>query len=218
MNKAIETHPTILEKSLPICAGSLTPLNSKSAEPLPKRKRSRFPSRPYIRWMTPEWVERFKQMLLEGNSRGAIAAILSKELGEKITRNMIVSICHRAGLRQSDLGLAAPKVRVAANSEPRSPALEEPRRRLAFARLEAVALHEPKEVDLSGVPLLKLKPNACRYETSGSHIRSNFRFCGEPVKEGSSFCAHHHRICYTPPAARKLPANSKGRLYSTATR
>lgn len=45
------------------------------------------------------------------------------------------------------------------------------------------------------IPMLELKENDCRFPYGDTD--KSFRFCGAPREKGSSYCGHHHHICYT---------------------
>jgi hypothetical protein len=47
-----------------------------------------------------------------------------------------------------------------------------------------------------GVRLLDLQVHHCRY------MISETRFCGERKRNGSSYCADHHKLCWTPQRKR----------------
>lgn len=46
--------------------------------------------------------------------------------------------------------------------------------------------------------LVELEDNDCRFPFG----EGPFLFCGDPVQGKSSYCAHHHAICYSPPHHR----------------
>ncbi len=45
--------------------------------------------------------------------------------------------------------------------------------------------------------LLDLGPNDCRFPFSDPN-KADFRFCGAPVKRGSSYCETHNALCWLP--------------------
>ncbi len=47
------------------------------------------------------------------------------------------------------------------------------------------------------VPMMKLSRYSCRYVVNHGEVKS-FLFCNARVKDGSSYCPHHHAICYVP--------------------
>lgn len=53
--------------------------------------------------------------------------------------------------------------------------------------------------------LLELEDNDCRFPFG----EGPFLFCGDPVQGRSSYCAHHHDICWD----RVRPVVAKARVY-----
>jgi hypothetical protein len=49
-----------------------------------------------------------------------------------------------------------------------------------------------------GIPLTMLRRKGCKYAINDSNDPSKHLFCGETVKEMSSYCEEHHGICYVP--------------------
>lgn len=47
------------------------------------------------------------------------------------------------------------------------------------------------------VPMMKLARFSCRYVVSGVDAKS-FLFCNAKARDNSSYCPHHHAICYVP--------------------
>lgn len=48
----------------------------------------------------------------------------------------------------------------------------------------------------------ELTPKTCRYP-HGDGVP--YAFCGQPVRDGSPYCAHHHAIVYIPASNRRPP-------------
>jgi GcrA cell cycle regulator len=46
-----------------------------------------------------------------------------------------------------------------------------------------------------GIKLFNLTKKQCRYP-HGEAVP--YAFCGQPIREGSSYCPHHHRLAYHP--------------------
>jgi GcrA cell cycle regulator len=59
--------------------------------------------------------------------------------------------------------------------------------------------------DFLGVELFDLTPKQCRYPHGDA---APYTFCGQPIREGSSYCEHHHRLAYHPamPGRRVSPS------------
>lgn len=49
-----------------------------------------------------------------------------------------------------------------------------------------------------GIPLTMLRRKGCKYAINDSNDPTGHLFCGEIVKEMSSYCEEHHGICYVP--------------------
>jgi GcrA cell cycle regulator len=57
-------------------------------------------------------------------------------------------------------------------------------------------LPEPEARNLTFADLEK---NDCRYAVTADHP---MLFCGQTKADGSSYCDHHHHVCWMPPQAR----------------
>ena len=53
------------------------------------------------------------------------------------------------------------------------------------------------------VPITELGPRECRYAVNDAGPGGEHLFCGAPVKPGSSYCAAHHGVVYSPAPPRK---------------
>lgn len=67
-------------------------------------------------------------------------------------------------------------------------------------REEELIVAEPVKTD--HVRLIHLTPRSCRYIVSGNNAKE-FLFCNAPKRDGSSYCADHHKLCYVPMSAPK---------------
>jgi len=54
------------------------------------------------------------------------------------------------------------------------------------------------EITASSITLADLGPHDCRYPFGDRDIT----FCGQPQKDGSSYCPTHHAICWVKPIPR----------------
>lgn len=59
-----------------------------------------------------------------------------------------------------------------------------------------------------GVSFFDLEPQHCRFP-KGDGIAATY--CGQPVQGESSYCAHHHALCYTKPDPRPRKVFIPGR-------
>ncbi|MGU3495909.1 GcrA family cell cycle regulator [Xanthobacteraceae bacterium A53D] len=156
---------------------------------------------------------RIRDLWLEGHSAGQIASRVGTEFGQHRTRNSIIGIINRMGIRRAAgmkrstrdartaNGQAADK---AARSKPASAkgaALP------AAAPLEIVSIVAPAPVMPvvdGGIPLIGAPNAACRYWVSGQG--ATLMVCGATVRPGSSYCPCHHGTAYVPPERRSRRA------------
>lgn len=111
--------------------------------------------------------------------------------GIHVSRNSIMGIVFRAGLSLPSEEITRRIVRVA-NSRERSVA--SPRPSKPRPQLQVI----PAEVVPLGLRLLDLESHHCRYAFGDS----GFTFCGNDVREKSSYCPFHHALVWVPPMKR----------------
>ena len=162
---------------------------------------------------TDERVEQLKKLWADGLSASQIAA----ELGG-ITRNAVIGKVHRLGLsgRTKAPSSSAPRPR-----KPRAThMLRVSRPAIRGNTALAQAFSYDYETDAEPAPvenvipmgqrrtLLELNEQTCRWPV-GDPTSPDFYFCGGSAVTGLPYCAHHSRIAYQPPAARrdKRPAS-----------
>src|SRR5262245_23301050 len=124
---------------------------------------------------TDERVGLLKQLwTVEGKSAGQISTIMG------ITRSAVIGKVHRLGLGGGDHQI------VQSFKPPKKPPPPppEPKRRIAIKPLPFLA-----------VPLLKLKPDQCRYPDEAEN-GPPYSFCGQPTNGTTPYCPHHHRVVY----------------------
>jgi GcrA cell cycle regulator len=144
---------------------------------------------------TEDRVERLKELWDKGRSCSIIAA----ELGG-VTRNAVIGKVCRLGLPKRITVQRSTRMRGKGRST-----------RVLFrpvAYCEVVTA--PKCPEHIGLSLLELKDgpiSQCRY-IHGNGRGDPYTFCAQPVREGSSFCEFHHRLCWvkSPPRAPKTSA------------
>jgi hypothetical protein len=69
----------------------------------------------------------------------------------------------------------------------------------------ASIVHAPKAQDHLGLSLLELKDGVisqCRF-IHGDNTETPYTYCGQPARDGSSYCGFHHRLCYHKPDPTK---------------
>jgi GcrA cell cycle regulator len=157
---------------------SLPPTTPSGVERDPPPRNSRNP-----RWPC-EQIERLKALWDEGRLS---ASQMAHRLG--ISRSAVLGKVHR-------MGLATHKVKQQA--KPPKPA-PKAKKQLPPA-MPTLELPPPPEPPFVGIVFDELTPNSCRYPQGDGP----FVFCGQPKQDGSSYCAHHHRICYVPLSRRPI--------------
>lgn len=75
--------------------------------------------------------------------------------------------------------------------------------------------YKPKTVEVASldIRLVDLEPAQCRFACT--RVDDEWRFCGHPVKAGSSYCADHHSLAWTP---RKAPVVQRPHYRETRRR
>ena len=153
-----------------------------------------------------ERVEQLKKLWEAGLSASQIAA----ELGN-VTRNAVIGKVHRLGLsgRAKTPSSAAPrprKVRPAQQMMRVSRPVSRGNTALAQAfevEIEADPIAHDNVVPMSQrLTLLELNESTCHWPV-GDPSNPEFFFCGGKALTGLPYCAHHSRIAYQPPAARR---------------
>lgn len=137
-------------------------------------------------WMTEPIVERISALVKDGMSATDIAWTLAREFNVQPTRNAVIGVIHRKGLRR---GAAAVPQRHSKSKSSEPTALQR------FAR-RAAPTSTPKD-DLR-IPLgqrcgiLGLTLSTCRWP-EGDPQRDDFYYCGALVLSGEVYCVSHCR-------------------------
>ncbi len=123
--------------------------------------------------------QRCEELWNGGYSAAVIARMLNEEFSLSITRNAVIGRVNRRKLPPRKVGRRKGKTS-------RWPSLRKrhDNSRVIFAKLAS----EPEPLKIS---VFELKANHCRF------MRDEF-YCGHPTVNGSSWCEHHYRICFTP--------------------
>lgn len=159
-------------------------------------------------------VEKLRGLLAEGCS----ASMAAEEIG--CTRNAVIGIAARrkiafAGAATGSLRDRMQRVRTrrgpgkaSAVCKQRLPPAAAAPQPAALAPVEPLFV---KSLWLSPQGPVKLpdflRAGDCRYPF-GDVLQEDFGFCGAARREGSPYCAGHHRLCYVP----RAPARRFGRL------
>jgi GcrA cell cycle regulator len=142
------------------------------------------------------WTAEEDEKIREWWAQGKTYADIAGELG--LTIGSVAGHAHRMGLRDSMRAKKEPAKRS-------NPGVYKPwseRKHYYQKKLVPMA----PELDSRNLPLAELENNECRYPVTDD---APFLFCGQPQAEGSSYCAHHHHLCWTPPRAREREARPR---------
>jgi GcrA cell cycle regulator len=137
---------------------------------------------PSFEW-TSEHVEEIKVMAGGGKSADQIAVHLG------ITKNMVIGKMVRMGSPLSTLQPLRPKRQREGRAKTKLPD------HLKSFRLRPRPILDPSitpEPNALNIPFLNLTANHCRWPTHGDGQPAIY--CGHPKDDGSSYCAHHHRV------------------------
>jgi hypothetical protein len=161
-------------------------------------------ARPTITW-TDELKAKVRD-LYATRSNSQIAAILRKEDGLMVTRNSVIGVVHRMGLR-------IPKVKIKSSPKPR---VAKPERRPTTRIVRcngnstAVRIHRTTTSDLRPVRCVEvvplhltfdeLKPSSCRYIYG--ETPSEYTYCGHEQIDECSWCFDHKALCFVAPKQR----------------
>ena len=115
------------------------------------------------------------------------ATEVSRELQIRYTKNSVIGLWHRLGLKRGQRPVIASEGQ---------PTRKGPARNMA--RIPAYMPDEPMEPDENapGVSILDLTLSSCRWPLWGDRARPNAhtsRYCGEPALTGRSYCACHRK-------------------------
>lgn len=127
---------------------------------------------------TDERVSQLKELWALGASCSQIAAKIGG-----ISRNSVIGKANRLGLERRKVVKSAPKPKGRRKWKPKRPVMD---------------LFEDTlpPIDFIGIQFAETNQFTCMYpEGDGSHML----FCGQPRKDGSSYCPTHYRLCHQKP-------------------
>lgn len=133
-----------------------------------------------------------------------IAEVLNRRFGTAYSRNAVIGRAHR-------LKLPARKSPIKPKPEAVAPKAKKTDRLRVGPGAQVQAInrgpktsgdgYKPKTVDVASldIRLVDLEPMQCRFAC----VRADdeWRFCGHPVKAGSTYCESHHSLCWNPRVA-----------------
>ena len=138
------------------------------------------------KWWTDERCARLKELWLAGVKMRLCAAALGTTVGSVAGRLDRMGLYHNSSRPKPE-----PKVRT------KRPVPWSERKKYYQNRARPTPM--AKEPDSRNLTFVQLEQNDCRYPVTAD---SPFLFCGNPQAEGSSYCAHHHHMCWVAPKAR----------------
>lgn len=166
---------------------------------------------PTIHWRSLNRDQKTALILSHGTRempRGDIAAAIAASGVEGVSKNVVIGHAHRwiphwkMSPRQKNDMLARRAKAMSREAEERPRPKAERRNPVIASRLarEAQRVSTVSQVIEEAEPPLMLaledlERNSCRY-IYGDPKRSDYGFCGHPKREGSPYCAAHHRICH----------------------
>lgn len=146
---------------------------------------------------TEEATAILKRLAHEGKSASAIAEALGLA-----SRNAVIGKANRIGVRLNGGGRAGPALagaRPAAAAPRAGSAVGRARERTTKPAFAEVAPGEMRRVKLN-----EIRQSVCRWPL-GDPASGDFAYCGLTSTRGRPYCAHHCRIAYRAPAARRGP-------------
>lgn len=143
------------------------------------------------------WTDENVAILRECLDRKWSHSQIAKHLG--CTRNASIGKAHRLGLAGTTSLYGphqkgkTPKPRVRKAAGPKPVSLAASVVTFPIKRVEKPAPY----VEGEGVALLDLEHHHCRWYL-GPRLAVTTRFCGQPKRDHSPYCNHHHRMAYQP--------------------
>jgi len=166
------------------------------------------------RW-TDSAVALLRKLYVDGLSASQIA----RELGPGFTRNAVIGKIHRLGLNvdqylteqekadraarlQTARGIRQERQnerrRLAREANPRMPRPPKPTRSQTLREMFGIPTTDCLHANSKNIPFIDLEPHHCRF----GYGTGPYLFCGNDKTEGSSYCAGHHVLCWTPARVR----------------
>ena len=167
------------------------------------------------------WTDDRVQMLRDLWGKDHTTAQIAKAIGG-VTKNAVAGIGFRLKLGPVN------NINRRRIEKPSEDATQEKRRLRVKARAEAfrnevVAIVAPPVEAMDNhdwrkpigkpIPLARLNHRSCRYPF-GNPQSDDFGYCGETIREGSVYCADHHRLCYVPLSRRSDVSKEQERAFA----
>jgi GcrA cell cycle regulator len=139
---------------------------------------------------TSERVELLKQLCEGVISASEIATEINLATASRFSRNAVIS-------KMSRMELSKPVVERQPHSGKKTSRPRKPRnRRLRHAKVSYLFEEALPPADFLGIPFSETTQKTCMYPEGDGR---NMLFCGQPRRDGSSYCEAHRRICYWKP-------------------
>lgn len=158
---------------------------------------------PLSKWAPPaseSWTDEAVEYLTAERAKGTPASVIAKHL--KLSKGAVCGKADRLGLSAPNNPDKKPR-RESRRVERQKRSAEWSRRDRPMAQLyRGYAPSIDPIVDGDAPPsrnltLIELGDHDCRYGTSEDE-QDRHLFCGAPQQGESSYCAHHHAMCYRP--------------------
>jgi GcrA cell cycle regulator len=133
------------------------------------------------------------------------AAFIADELGPSITRNAVVGMMHRLGIRSPKHNPHSPVGDRGFSHSARTPRQYQRKRRTGESLRRVVA--PPAPIQTRPVSLLEAGAGDCRWPLHDCETFEEFKFCGAATGRGSSYCAGHHVLVYRSHEPRRPARN-----------
>jgi hypothetical protein len=149
-------------------------------------------------WQIPGIDARLRELHALGGdaalSMGEISDKLSFEFDVAITRNAVIGRCGRTGLKRGGVTV---KMRAAKRAGQR-------KIRIRPIRVDAPIVPEiqPPADSASGISLLQLKRNTCRWPLGEMQDYPPYLYCGQVVAIDGPYCTAHHERAVGKPILR----------------
>lgn len=150
---------------------------------------------------TPELIKELKKYWKKGLTTGEIGRLIG------MSKNAVVGKAHRLGLEGRPSPIKHERIRISKKTVLKKTSaasvkkVEEVEDDIEVVEEDVKAIMAKKKAaekkkKISGVSLVDLKPNGCRWP-EGDPQDDDFCFCGKEAVTGKPYCAEHCQVAYT---------------------
>jgi GcrA cell cycle regulator len=161
---------------------------------------------------TPEHSSALREHLAKGMSYSEAAEAINAKFNTAYTRHAAIGRARRLGLlaaaRPGDSSRLAPKAHPSSSGKMRERYASMSGWIMPVFEREETAKLRCVETDPRHLTLLELEPGDCRYPYGGDEEGEAITFCGQPCREGSSYCAPHFHLSRGPGTAAERAAGT----------